>query len=97
MRQVFSQTPPGEKEAALALASTRWDMIRAGAAVRQGGIIGGTMLSLGRALGETVAVLLIINQVFQIKPTVLETGRATVSSTIAAQFGEATGTSSRPC
>ena len=92
MRQVFSQTPPGEKEAALALGSTKWGMIRAVVLpFGKGGIIGGTMLSLGRALGETIAVLLIINQVFQIKPHVLETGTATVSSTIAAQFGEATG------
>jgi phosphate transport system permease protein len=92
MRQVFSQTPPGEKEAALALGSTRWGMIRTVVLpFGKGGIIGGTMLALGRALGETIAVLLIINQVFQIKLRVLETGTATVSSTIAAQFGEATG------
>ena len=92
MRQVFSQTPPGEKEAALALGATKWGMIRTVVLpFGKGGIIGGTMLSLGRALGETIAVLLIINQVFQIKPNVLETGTATVSSTIAAQFGEATG------
>lgn len=92
MRQVFSQTPPGEKEAALALGSTQWGMIRAVVLpFGKGGIIGGTMLALGRALGETIAVLLIINQVFVIKPNVLETGTATVSSTIAAQFGEATG------
>ncbi|MFZ2014614.1 MAG: ABC transporter permease subunit [Nocardioides sp.] len=92
MRQVFSQTPPGEKEAALALGSTKWGMIRAVVLpFGKGGIIGGTMLALGRALGETIAVLLIINQVFQIKPNVLETGTSTVSSTIAAQFGEATG------
>ncbi len=92
MRQVFSQTPPGEKEAALALGSTKWGMIRAVVLpFGKGGIIGGTMLGLGRALGETIAVLLIINQVFEIKPKVLETGTATVSSTIAAQFGEATG------
>jgi phosphate transport system permease protein len=92
MRQVFSQTPPGEKEAALALGSTKWGMIRSVVLpFGKGGIIGGTMLGLGRALGETIAVLLIINQVFEIKPNVLETGTATVSSTIAAQFGEATG------
>jgi phosphate transport system permease protein len=92
MRQVFSETPPGEKEAALALGSTQWGMIRAVVLpFGKGGIIGGTMLGLGRALGETIAVLLIINQVFEIKASILETGTATVSSTIAAQFGEATG------
>jgi phosphate transport system permease protein len=92
MRQVFSDTPAGEKEAALALGSTTWAMIRTVVLpFGKGGIIGGTMLALGRALGETIAVLLIINQVFVIKPNVLETGTATVSSTIAAQFGEASG------
>ena len=69
MRQVFSQTPPGEKEAALALGATKWGMIRAVVLpFGKGGIIGGTMLGLGRALGETIAVLLIIYQVFEIKP-----------------------------
>ena len=69
MRQVFSQTPPGEKEAALALGSTRWGMIRTVVLpFGRGGIIGGTMLGLGRALGETIAVLLIISPVFTIKP-----------------------------
>lgn len=92
MRQVFSQTPPGEKEAALALGATKWGMIRAVVLpFGKGGIIGGTMLALGRALGETIAVLLIINQVFGIKINILESGTSTVSSTIAAQFGEATG------
>ena len=62
MRQVFSQTPPGEKEAALALGATRWGMVRAVVLpFGRGGIIGGTMLGLGRALGETIAVLLIIS------------------------------------
>ena len=62
MRQVFSQTPPGEKEAALALGATKWGMIRSVVLpFGRGGIIGGTMLGLGRALGETIAVLLIIS------------------------------------
>jgi phosphate transport system permease protein len=57
MRQVFSQTPPGEKEAALALGATKWGMIRSVVLpFGRGGIIGGTMLGLGRALGETIAV-----------------------------------------
>ena len=69
MRQVFSQTPPGEKEAALALGATRWGMIRSVVLpFGRGGIIGGTMLGLGRALGETIAVVLIISPAFEIKP-----------------------------
>lgn len=92
MRQVFSQTPEGEKEAALALGSTKWGMIRTVVLpFGRGGIIGGTMLGLGRALGETIAVLLIISPEFIIKPRVLEIGTETVSALIAGQFGEATG------
>jgi len=92
MRQVFSQTPQGEKEAALALGSTHWGMIRTVVLpFGRGGIIGGTMLGLGRALGETIAVLLIISPEFIIKPRVLEIGTDTVSALIAGQFGEATG------
>jgi phosphate transport system permease protein len=91
MRQVFSQAPVGEREAALGLGSTRWGMIRAvvlpfGA----GGIIGGTMLSLGRALGETIAVVLIISPAFDIKFKPLEIGTSTISALIAGRFGEAT-------
>ncbi len=90
MRQVFSQTPPGEKEAALALGSTRWGMVRTVVIpFGRGGIIGGTMLGLGRALGETIAVLLIISPDFVIKPRILEVGTNTVSALIAGRFGDA--------
>ncbi|GAB3785543.1 phosphate ABC transporter permease subunit PstC [Nocardioides ungokensis] len=90
MRQVFSQTPQGEKEAALALGATRWGMVRAVVLpFGRGGIIGGTMLGLGRALGETIAVLLIISPAFEIKPRILEIGTNTVSALIAGRFGDA--------
>jgi phosphate transport system permease protein len=56
----------------------------------RGGIIGGTMLGLGRALGETVAVLLIISPAFDIKFRILEVGTQTTSALIAGRFGEAT-------
>ncbi len=90
MRQVFSQTPPGEKEAALALGATRWGMIRAVVLpFGRGGIIGGTMLGLGRALGETIAVLLIISPAFDLKVRPLEIGTNSVSALIAGRFGDA--------
>lgn len=90
MRQVFSQTPPGEKEAALALGATRWGMIRSVVLpFGRGGIIGGTMLGLGRALGETIAVLLIISPAFDVKIRILEVGTNTVSALIAGRFGDA--------
>jgi phosphate transport system permease protein len=92
IREVFSQTPPGEKEGALALGSTRWGMIRTVVLpFGRGGIIGGSMLGLGRALGETIAVALIISPVFTITPRILETGGNSVASLIALRFAEAEG------
>ncbi|MET7396709.1 phosphate ABC transporter permease subunit PstC [Dactylosporangium sp. NPDC005572] len=91
MRDVFAQAPVGEREAALALGATRWGMIRTVVLpFGRGGIVGGTMLGLGRALGETVAVLLIISVAFDVKIRILENGTITVSSLIANRFGEAT-------
>lgn len=91
MLGVFRQAPLGEREGALALGSTRWGMIRAVVLpFGRGGIIGGTMLGLGRALGETIAVLLIIAPTFDLKIKVLSNGTNTVSALIAGNFGEAT-------
>ena len=90
MREVFSQTPPGEKEAALALGSSRWGMITAVVLpFGRGGIIGGAMLGLGRALGETIAVALIISPTFTISAHVLQSGANSVAALIALRFGEA--------
>ncbi len=90
MRGVFAQAPLGEREAALALGSTKWGMIRAVVLpFGRGGIIGGTMLALGRALGETVAVLLIISPAFDLKGSILSVGTETTSALIAGLFGEA--------
>lgn len=90
MRQVFSQTPQGEKEAALALGATRWGMVTSVVLpFGRGGIIGGTMLGLGRALGETIAVVLIISPTFEVKANLTEIGGNSVSALIAGRFGEA--------
>ncbi|WP_391856856.1 ABC transporter permease subunit, partial [Vibrio cidicii] len=60
MREVFTQAPLGEREGALALGATKWGMITSVVLpFGRGGIIGGTMLGLGRSLGETIAVFLI--------------------------------------
>jgi phosphate transport system permease protein len=93
MREVISRTPAGEKEAAYALGSTRWAMVR-GVVLPFGraGIIGGTMLALGRALGETISVVLIISQAFQVKFRILESGTSTIASLIAEGYKEATPT-----
>lgn len=91
MRGVFAQAPVGEREAAYALGSTKWGMIRSVVIpFGRGGIIGGTMLSLGRALGETIAVLLIISPAYDLKIRPLEIGTITVASLIANQFNDAT-------
>jgi phosphate transport system permease protein len=91
MMNVFGQAPAGEKEAALALGSTRWGMIRAVVLpFGRAGIIGGTMLGLGRALGETIAVLIIFQESFNLKIHVLQTGTITVSALIANNFNDAT-------
>ena len=87
-REVFTQTPPGEKEAALALGGTRWGMIRTVVLpFGRGGIIGGSMLGLGRALGETIAVSLLLPQVPEVTFRILENGGATVSGFIARRAG----------
>jgi phosphate transport system permease protein len=88
VREVFAQTPPGEKEAALALGSTRWGMVRSVVLpYGTGGIIGGAMLGLGRALGETIAVALLLPQVPEITAKLLQNGGATVSGFIALRAG----------
>jgi phosphate transport system permease protein len=92
MREVFSQVPSGEREGAFALGATRWGMIRIVALpFGRSGIIGGTMLGLGRALGETIAVYLIISPRFDVNFHVLEAGGNSVSSLIALRYGEASG------
>lgn len=90
MRETFAQAPPGEREGAYALGATKWGMIRAVVLpFGKGGIIGGTMLGLGRALGETIAVYMIISPVYTIQPHILEKGAISVSSLIALKNGEA--------
>lgn len=89
MREAFSQAPVGEREGALALGSTRWGMIRTVVLpFGRGGIIGGTMLGLGRALGETIAVYMIISPVFVINWEVLSKGTNSISALIALRYGE---------
>jgi phosphate transport system permease protein len=89
MREAFGQAPQGEREGAYALGATRWGMIREVVLpFGRGAIIGGTMLGLGRALGETIAVVMIISPIFLIQPHILQNGTSSVSSLIALRFGE---------
>lgn len=92
MLGVFGQAPLSEREGAYALGSTKWGMVRTVVLpFGRGGIIGGTMLALGRALGETIAVLLILNLNTDVKFRPLEAGGITTAKLIANYFGEATG------
>jgi len=92
MREAFGQAPVGEREGALALGGTRWGMIRSVVLpFGSGAMIGGLMLGLGRALGETMAVLLIISPVYAIQPHILQHGTSSISSLIALQYAQAAG------
>jgi phosphate transport system permease protein len=87
MRESFAQAPIGEREGAYALGATRWGMIRSVVLpFGKGGMIGGTMLGFGRAMGETIAIFMIISQVFQIQPEILRSGANSVSALIALRF-----------
>ena len=89
-REVFSQTPQMNEEAALALGATKWEMIRI-AVLPYGrpGLIAATMLGLGRALGETIALALTLGTTFVISPDILKNGGNTIAANIAHNFGEA--------
>ena len=90
-REVILTTPTAQREALLALGATRWEVIRHAVLPHARiGITGGVILALGRALGETMAVTMVIgNQASPISPSLFNTGY-TLSSVIANQFGEAT-------
>jgi phosphate transport system permease protein len=87
MRESFSQAPIGEREGAYALGATRLGMIRSVVLpFGRGGMIGGTMLGLGRAMGETIAVVMVITPVFRIQPEILRSGTNSVAALIALRF-----------
>ncbi|HEX6121680.1 MAG TPA: phosphate ABC transporter permease subunit PstC [Ktedonobacterales bacterium] len=90
-REVISVVPTAQREALLAVGATRWEVIsHAVLPFARAGIIGGGILGLGRALGETIAVTLVIgNQAAAPSACLFNTGY-TLSSVIANQFGEAT-------
>jgi phosphate ABC transporter permease protein PstC len=88
-REVISTVPPEHKEAALALGATRWETIRmAVLPYARGGIAGGAMLGLGRAIGETIAVTLVIGNAPVIGDSIFQQGY-TLAAVIANEFGEA--------
>ena len=89
-REVMTAVPNAQREAALALGATRWEMIRM-AVLRNAriGIVGSIILGLGRALGETMAVAMVIGNSAEIHKSLLSTGHS-MASVIANEFSEAT-------
>jgi phosphate transport system permease protein len=93
-REVFLQTPRLHEEAALALGATQWEMVRmAVLPFARSGIVSAAMLGLGRALGETMAVLMILSPGFLYSIKLVSAGQQqTIAANIAAQFPEANQT-----
>lgn len=89
-REVIETTPPGDKEAALALGATRWEMIRAAVLPHsKGGLTGAVMLGLGRAMGETIAAALVIGSALgQTSANLFASGNS-MPAVIANEWGEA--------
>jgi phosphate transport system permease protein len=92
-REVFRQTPNLHEEAALALGATRWEMIRmAVLPFGRSGIISGAMLGLGRALGETMAVAIVLSVSGAVTFNLISSGNpSTIAANIALQFPESSG------
>ena len=92
-REVFAQTPRLHEEAALALGATRWEMIRyAVLPYGRSGIVSASMLGLGRALGETMAVALVLSASGGVSLNLISTSNpGTIPANIALQFPESTG------
>ena len=88
-REVFKAIPLGYREAALGLGTTRWEMLKI-AVLKTGasGIIGATILGLGRALGETMAVTLVIGNKAHISASLFDTAQ-TMASVLANEYAEA--------
>jgi phosphate ABC transporter permease protein PstC len=88
-REVMATVPPDHKEAALALGATRWEMIRTAILpYSRAGIAGASMLGLGRAIGETIAVTLVIGNAPTIGHQIFDQGYS-LAAVIANEFGEA--------
>ncbi|MCH4209049.1 phosphate ABC transporter permease subunit PstC [Bifidobacterium sp.] len=90
-RDIFVQTPRLQQEAALALGATKWEMIKlAVLPFGRSGIVSASMLGLGRALGETMAVLMILSPGFTYSIKILQASKnQTIAANIAAQYPEA--------
>jgi phosphate transport system permease protein len=90
MRDVFDVTPPMLKESAYALGSTTWEVVsKVVLPYTKTGVVGGIMLGLGRALGETMAVTFVIGNFNQLNSPSLFEAANSITSALANEFGEA--------
>ncbi len=90
MRDVFEVVPGVLKESAYALGATRWEVVRnVVLPYAKVGVVGGIMLGLGRALGETMAVTFVIGNAYKLSPSLFEAGNS-ITSSLANEFAEAT-------
>jgi phosphate transport system permease protein len=90
-REALLTVPQDDKNAALAMGATRWEMLRVAVFPRvRSGIVGAVMLGLGRAMGETIAVAFVIGSSHQVTSKIFQPGDS-MASVIAHNFGEATG------
>jgi phosphate transport system permease protein len=92
-REIFAQAPKLHQEAALALGATRWEMIKLAVfPYARSGMISATMLGLGRAIGETMAVAMVLSATGVVTVNLISTTNpSTIAANIALQFGEASG------
>jgi phosphate transport system permease protein len=91
-REVLATVPQANKDAAIALGATHWEMITGAVFPHSfGGLVGAVMLGLGRAMGETIAVALVIGGATAITPNIFAGGNS-MAAVIVQQFGESTGT-----
>jgi len=90
-REVIATVPTIDKEGAYALGATRWEMIRGAVWPHsKGGVTGSVLVGFGRALGETIAVALVIGDSVEVTPHLFYSGQS-IAAIIALQFGEANG------
>lgn len=90
MRDLFAAVPNSQREAMLALGATKWETARTVVSYARSGVIGAVILGLGRAIGETMAVTMVIGNKFQVWPSSLFDAWYTMSAIIANELLEAT-------
>ncbi len=90
MRDLFSAVPNSQREAMIALGATKWETVKTVISYARSGVIGAVILGLGRAIGETMAVTMVIGNKFQVWPSSLFDAWYTMSAIIANELLEAT-------